>query len=758
MGLHLRLDAAWIAVVLLSYSTYSVTIRCCSYVLALAMNNPHFAVHAQFNPIFRRVPGVYGGKYAVTGTVNTDADTVYVDLQASGSELLAKEYTDSATVYLDLQTSDTQVFAGVEAATVLVDLQVIAPPAQIAIDQPTLGHSALTDGVSVVSFNTTAAVAAGGFIVASLGWFTGATAISSFTGGGLTWTVDTFQQTGNKWLAIISAQAPSGLASGTTLTATLNANSQDLMLTAMSFTGVITSSPVDGTPTTITESVVTGWATPSYSIQAGSVIVACCYATTGPPGTSNTPTSPAIESADWTDSFNTFCTEYRIESSAGSYNIAGTWGASSVNENISVAYKVAPAAPADILQAVDSATVLVDLQASGTELREVTDTTSVYVDLQASATEQREITDAATVYVDLQSSATEQREVTDSATAYVDIQASATDTADFVDSATPYVDIQTSATEAREVTDADTVYVDIQVVTTVVTFPTTPILDNFTRADSASLGASWIEIAGGGQIVSNKLKYDGGLSEWAAAKYTDVEVYCTINDFDQIVFLEWRQALASNRTLDPTTANNWSGYFAEFDPSANSVRVFKFDGASSTQIGSTVNPTINQGDSIGVSMVGSTIKTWVKPAAGVWGQAGINLTDSTYTDAGRIAVEFGGSSVTVDDFGGGTPILSADILLAVDSATVYVDLDASGTDIYTPPAGVAYTDADTALVDLQASGTELREVTDSATVLVDIQSSGTELREELLTLIRSTSICKQSQRTLRSSSIQRRST
>ena len=308
----------------------------------------------------------------------------------------------------------------------------------------------------------------------------------------------------------------------------------------------------------------------------------------------------------------------------------------------------------------------------------------------------------------------------------MDIQVTSTELREVTDAATVLVDIQSSGTELREVTDAATVLVDIQVVAPAVgAFPTTGILDSFTRTNSASLGANWIELDGGAQIVSNAAKYDGGMSLWGVAKFTDCEVYSTIGALAQIVYFEWRVALASNRTLDPTVSNNWSGYGAQFDPVANTVDVFKYDGSSSTPIGSTISTTIDLGDSIGISMVGSTIKVYVKPAAGSWAQVGSNLTDSTYTSAGRIAVEFGGSSVTVDEFGGGDAITSAppDIAQFVDSATVLVDIAATGTELR------EVTDASTVLVDIQSSGTELAEFVDSAAPYVDLQASGTELRE-----------------------------
>ena len=76
----------------------------------------------------------------------------------------------------------------------------------------------------------------------------------------------------------------------------------------------------------------------------------------------------------------------------------------------------------------DADTVLVDIQASGTELQEFTEATEVYIDLQASGTEQHDIPgiteDAAEIYIDLQVASTEEYTIhpSDAATIFLDIR------------------------------------------------------------------------------------------------------------------------------------------------------------------------------------------------------------------------------------------------------------------------------------------------------------------------------------------------
>lgn len=215
----------------------------------------------------------------------------------------------------------------------------------VAIDQANIGTNNAAGDVASIGLTTTQNVASSGFIVLTLGWVTSTTTLSSVSGGGLTWTID---KQGNAAspsgivVAIVSAQAPSGLASGTSLTASFAGLAGVPSIGGTSFTGVKTSSPVDGTPTGPTGAVATGaWSTPSYAIAAGSVIVAVDWNEST--ATGNTPTAPSLECYEIPVPGNpsSHVAEYRIEASSGSYTVAGAWGASTNSTNIAVAYLAA---------------------------------------------------------------------------------------------------------------------------------------------------------------------------------------------------------------------------------------------------------------------------------------------------------------------------------------------------------------------------------------------------------------------------------
>jgi hypothetical protein len=218
----------------------------------------------------------------------------------------------------------------------------------IAVNVADLGKAGADPSSTTIAFTTTGAVAAGGFIIVSVGWFDAAATLSSVAGGGLTWTIDKQGHPTNPAAsnsALVSAQAPAGLASSTAITATLSAGVVARTIGGTSFTGVATSSPVDGTPpaTAGVSPTNTAWASNSATISAGSILVATAYNETG--NFTNTVTSPSLQAVLMPNSVSptSQVTCYRIESSAGSYTVAGTWSGAALTAINAVAYKAAAA-------------------------------------------------------------------------------------------------------------------------------------------------------------------------------------------------------------------------------------------------------------------------------------------------------------------------------------------------------------------------------------------------------------------------------
>lgn len=216
----------------------------------------------------------------------------------------------------------------------------------IAIDRANLGTAHPADGSSI-SISTSAAVASGGFIVAVFGHFTDSPALSSVSGGGLSWNIDLQgpnPTASAEVIAIASAQAPSGLASSTTITGTWGGTAIAQVMGAMSFTGVATSSAVDAAGTVQGGTSGTGWTTGNVTLAAGSVLVGTSYSESEASG--STITSPSIEALEVIDGAAYGLTAgYRIEPSGGSVAVAGTWTTPLTGRVTGgVAYKVAASA------------------------------------------------------------------------------------------------------------------------------------------------------------------------------------------------------------------------------------------------------------------------------------------------------------------------------------------------------------------------------------------------------------------------------
>lgn len=218
----------------------------------------------------------------------------------------------------------------------------------IVIDQANVGETGVDSASSTIVVTTGATVAVNSIIIGTLCWLdtAGSPTLSSVSGGSLTWAIDK-QGAGGAGTAasaaVISAQAPSGLASGTTITATLSGSSgggRSFALT--SFTGVLSASPLGNVSGPTDFTATTAWTSASTTISAGSVLVAVA-----PEFNSNftsTITGPSVEAHDINVGPAQFsCTTgYRINASAGATTVAGTWSSSCNGTVVAAEYKAAP--------------------------------------------------------------------------------------------------------------------------------------------------------------------------------------------------------------------------------------------------------------------------------------------------------------------------------------------------------------------------------------------------------------------------------
>lgn len=197
-------------------------------------------------------------------------------------------------------------------------------------------------------------------------------------------------------------------------------------------------------------------------------------------------------------------------------------------------------------------------------------------------------------------------------------------------------------------------------------FPTTGVLDTFTRIDAAALGANWTEgdLLGGDnfEIVSNQVQNTGAQNVEASARWNvetfgaDSEAFCilvTIPNVDGDRF-----GIAA-RIVSPGSST-FDGYGASIRKGAAniSMRLQEWLNGNDTDIGAEAVITFVAGDSLGLEIIGTAIKGYRNNQTS-WSEEKSEV-DGTYTAAGYIGLtswEVGSTGQpTLDDFGGGTVV------------------------------------------------------------------------------------------------------
>jgi|SRR3990167_4899606 len=201
-----------------------------------------------------------------------------------------------------------------------------------------IGVSAPTGAATTIALTTSGAVpAASRIVIAAGGWDSLARTITGVSGGGLTWVEDAdAQHASGEVVGVYSADAPSGLASGTVITVTFSASVDDRFVGGWYMQGAVTGS----NPATYRGTVVngnsqgtgTGWTTGNMaSIDAGALIFAATNNAWATPATrTSAPVAPSVEIHDImvSSEFGDYVSEYQTIASAGTYAVAGTLSAS----------------------------------------------------------------------------------------------------------------------------------------------------------------------------------------------------------------------------------------------------------------------------------------------------------------------------------------------------------------------------------------------------------------------------------------------
>ena len=187
--------------------------------------------------------------------------------------------------------------------------------------------------------------------------------------------------------------------------------------------------------------------------------------------------------------------------------------------------------------------------------------------------------------------------------------------------------------------------------------PTTPVLDNFNRANG-SVGANWalikttgfsaMNIAGNAAVDPSSTAFTWNY--WKAATFgPNSEAYVTISSYAAGDVIRIGARVSGGGTNTP------SGYYVAV--SATGVwSILRIDnGGTPVTLATGVTQPLATGDGIAIRIVGSVVTALHRTTATGWVQVLSYDTSNDsvrYTAAGRLALEFRTS--TLDDFGGGT--------------------------------------------------------------------------------------------------------
>ena len=191
-------------------------------------------------------------------------------------------------------------------------------------------------------------------------------------------------------------------------------------------------------------------------------------------------------------------------------------------------------------------------------------------------------------------------------------------------------------------------------------FPTTPILDNFNRTDENPLAGIWSSTktynSGGSttaQLQTNQARQAGGLSSSHTVQQypQDQECWATVATLANSDDVE-----VNGRIRDPSSAAldvyQWVWFVA-----TASWRIIRIENDAGSGIGpNPTSPVLAAGDSIGMRLSGATIEGWHKPAAGSWSLIVSHVDPSPMLHAGFIGIGMNDADQAwrLDDFGGGS--------------------------------------------------------------------------------------------------------
>lgn len=187
-------------------------------------------------------------------------------------------------------------------------------------------------------------------------------------------------------------------------------------------------------------------------------------------------------------------------------------------------------------------------------------------------------------------------------------------------------------------------------------FPVTPVLDNFNRADENPLsgGGNWVHSSlwwGGAdlKLASNVVTQNAGgsASTWVPQTFAvpvEIHVEKPTQHSNAAHFEDLETLLQRGDVTDAP-----DGYVYEAIV-GDGMWIYRLDAGVYTEIADDTSVVLSSGDAFGARQVGSTLSMW-KRVSSVWSQV-LSTTDVTYSGPYYLSLGRNGDG-THDNFGGG---------------------------------------------------------------------------------------------------------
>jgi len=195
------------------------------------------------------------------------------------------------------------------------------------------------------------------------------------------------------------------------------------------------------------------------------------------------------------------------------------------------------------------------------------------------------------------------------------------------------------------------------------TFPTTGLLDDFTRANEGPPpSSSWdyftLDGWPGGLVVSSNacVAASAGYrsSYWKTSYGPASEAYVTLSTLGASSDIVWLTLRGASLGSGGGGGSSGTLYLAQLTFGASpKLDMYRRDSGSWNAMGTQDTVAISTGDKFGFEGISGTFQAY-RYTGGSWATYGASRSDSTYSNAGPIAVGMLNTTCVIDDFSGGT--------------------------------------------------------------------------------------------------------